>query len=164
MENVIKRVVDLFEKLILPIALIIAFLIYQKFSSFFEGNKKEKEQEEKELAQHDDALTPDYKKAKAGASEAEKKKVIFDNEAKAKLFKQAAAAEKLRPLLEWSSMNFTRVDDMFEVAQYMKNHKISISGTAAQFKKLTTKDLYAEARYTLGTKYAGWLQIAGTVK
>jgi hypothetical protein len=170
MENVVTRLVALIEKFLLPLVLVVGFLLYQKFSSFFGNREKEEEAEKEEVKTHNNALEPSYKPVPKTGTQKEREKVIFENEAKAKLFKQAMAAEKLKPLLSHSIFNLQRVSELFAVADYMKKYRISLTATAEQYKKLTSReflgadDLYSDLRYSLGSKYPAWLAIAGTTK
>jgi hypothetical protein len=170
MENVISKLVALIEKFLLPLVLVVGFLLYQKFSSFFAGKEKEEEEQKQAVASHNNALEPNYKPVPKTAPQKEREKVIFENEAKAKLYKQSMAAEKLKPLLSPMVFNLQRVPDLFAVAEYMKKHKISLTGTAEQYKKLTSRDflgadnLYDDLRYTLASKYPAWLAVAGSTK
>jgi hypothetical protein len=163
MDKVVDSLVKLLDKYLLPMVLIIAFLLYQKFGSLFDRNKKEQQEEKKQEEEHQDDLVPDYKDPKKAKSEKERKNIILENGEEAKRYKHALYAEKIKRTTDFG-ISFTRPSDLMKIAGDMKLHKVSLSATAAQYKKVNHTDMYVDVRIVMGTQYTAWLALAGSVK
>lgn len=163
MEKLVDSIAKLVERFLLPIVLVVGFLLYQKFSYLFDKSSRQNEEQERQSAQHQDALVPDYKNPKAAKTKAEKDRINQENAEAAKLYKQALYAEKIRGVTEFG-LDFTRVSKAHKIAADMKAHKVSISGTAAQYRKLTGLDMFKDMRVLMGSEYMKWLTVAGSVK
>jgi len=163
MDKAIDTIAKLVERFLLPLVLVVGFLLYNKFGNIFDKNKKEKEQEKQEEEQHQDDLVPDYRDPKKAKSDKERKKIILENGEEAKRYKQALYAERIKNCTGFG-VDFTRVSKIKQIAQDMRTHKVSLSGTAAQYKKVNHTDMYADVRILLGVDYTQWLAIAGTTK
>jgi hypothetical protein len=170
MEKLLKLIITLLEKYAVPVICVVCLVLYVKFGDTFNkifgwGSKEEEKKEE--LKQHDQALVLDTKKVTPEMSKAQQAKTTADNAAAANKFFQARAAEKLKPVLAvWTTLSLigTRQKEMMSIAAYMKQHKISLSGTAVEYKKLTGYDMYEDARKVMSDDYMKWLGAAGTVK
>lgn len=161
MDKVLDKLFSLVERFMLPIVLVVGFLLYNKFSSFFTGKEKENEEQIKAEAEHTTNLSAPYKTAPASATPAQKKKIAIENGEAAKKFKQALNAERIYNTTKFG-VSFTRAADLMKVAGQMKDHKVSLVGTAAEYKRLTAVDMYKDVRTTLGSDYNKWLIIAGS--
>lgn len=162
LDGIIDRAFGLVERLIIPIILVLGFFFYLKFSSFFGNKDKEQKEREAAKAEHEDALTLSEKVAPPGASAAEKKRIAIENGEKAKVWKQALNAERINSATSFG-INFHRTDDLFDAARKMKEHKVSLAGTAEQFRKLTGDNMYTTVRTALGDDdYVRWKIIAGS--
>lgn len=161
MDKVFDRLFSLLERFMLPIVLVVGFMLYNKFSSFFTGREKDNEKAEEAQAEHNTNLSAPYKKAPANASPTQKRKIAIENGETAKKFKQALNAERIHKATMFG-FSFTRASDLMTVAGQMKAHKVSLAGTAAEYKKVTGVDMYKDLRVALGSDYNKWLIIAGS--
>jgi hypothetical protein len=151
------------DRFLLPLVLLFAFLLYKKFGSLFMPDKKEEEQKQANEASHNNALLPDYKDNTKAKTKQEKWSIDIANGKKAKLYKQALYSERIRACTEFG-FDFSRVSKLNTLAADMKKHKVSLSGTAEQYKKMSGEDMYKDLRVVLGNDYTKWLAVAGSTK
>jgi hypothetical protein len=166
MDKVIHPLTVLLERYMLPLLLVAAFLLYRKFSWLFDNTKEKKEEAQREAdsAEHENALVPDYTTPAPGASDEVKRRIAQQNAEKARLYKQASMAERFRSVMGPSLTPWFRTRDYMRLAEQMKARKISLSGVAVQYKKLTGDDFLKDMRFALGDDYLKFIGIAGTTK
>lgn len=161
MDKVFDKIFSLVERFALPIVLVVGYLIYNKFSSFFTGKEKEDEKKEQAQADHNTNLAAPYKRAPANATPKEKKKIAVENGETAKKFKQALNAERINTATKFG-FSLTRKEELFKAANAMKQHKVSLAGTAAEYTKINGGNMYSHVRTVLGGDYNKWLIIASS--
>lgn len=163
MEKLAESFFKLVERFLFPIVLIVGFLLYKKFSYLFDQRAENEAEKERQSVEHENALVPDYKDPKAAKTKAQKDKINKENADAARLYKQALYAEKLRGVTEFG-LDFTRVSKAHKIAADMKSHKVSISGVATQYRKLTGLDLFKDMRTIMGSDYMKWLTVASSTR
>lgn len=163
MVKIVESLSRLVERFLFPLVLVIGFLLYQKFSNFFDRDNQEEAEKKKGEEEHQDDLVPGYKDPKKAKSAAAKRKIIIENGEEAKRYKHALYAEKIKSTTEFG-ISFTRASDLMKIAEDMKERKVSLSATAAQYKKSNHTDMYADVRLVMGSDYIKWLALAGSVK
>jgi hypothetical protein len=164
MERITSPLLALLREYLLPLILVVAFLLYRRFSWFFDKDRQEDEKKEQAAAEHENALVPDYVTPAPGASPAVVARIAEANAEKAKLYKQATMAEKIKALTGFVATPWYRDRDLLRLAEEMRDRKISLSGTAAQYKKLSGEDLYKDMRHLLRDQYIQFVNLAGTTK
>lgn len=163
MDKAIIAFIALIERFIIPLVLFLSFLVYRKFFGFGADGEKEKEEKRALVAQHDEALTPAYVDSSKAKNSASRKSIVLENGEKAKIYKQALYAERVKEQTSFG-INFDRKGKLLALAQQMKLHRVSLSGTVLQYKKLTGDDMLADCRVTLGDSFPLFLASAGSVK
>lgn len=163
MDKVLSPLVALLERFVFPVVMVLGVLVFLKFRAFFFGDEKEKQETEQNQKEHNDALIAGYEVPAQASSESEKKRIILRNGEKAKLFKQALYAERIKSQTAFG-LSLVRESKLMELATQMKQHKVSISGVHAQYMKLTGDDMYKDVRTIMGNEYAVWVSLAGSVK
>jgi hypothetical protein len=164
MLKVLSPLSALLERYLLPLLLVVAFLLYRRFSWFFDKDKQEDEKKEQQAAEHENALAPDYVTPSPGASAAVVDRIAKANAEKAKLYKQAEMAERISKLDFFVLTPWYRERDLLRLAAEMKERNISLSGTAAQYRKLTGNDLYRVLRRLLNDSYIKFINLASHTK
>ena len=163
MVKIVESLSRLVERFLFPLVLVVGFLLYQKFSNFFDRNKQKEADEKKSEEEHEDDLVPGYKDPKKAKSDAARRKIVIENGEEAKRYKHALYAEKIKRTTEFG-ISFTRASDLMKIAEDMKKRKVSLSATAAQYRKSNHTDMYADVRLVMGGDYTKWLALAGSVK